>query len=148
MGTANLRWRVTVRANTGEGAMKPNVVQDADDRCAKSSENSREGVEDDPLQEIFRKPSGSLSGVYPKRGCHGGVRSAARLAVTLGSVWVLVAFWAYPAHGWWRTISGVGSTSDWANATARDAAGDVIAVGRISGDFGVVKFSGATGEEL
>ena len=124
--------------------MKPSIFENSDAGWAKSWEIAPATVERSSLQQTRLKPTTRQSGVRPR----GAVPSAGRVAVALGLVWVLVAFWVYPAHGWWRTIPVMGGTFDLAHATIRDAAGDVIAVGQISGNFVVVKLSDATGEEL
>src|SRR5262249_37886060 len=50
---------------------------------------------------------------------------------------------------WRQVINGVGGgIDDLAVAVTMDGAGDVVASGKVSGDFMVVKFSGADGAEL
>ena len=124
--------------------MKPKIFENSDGGWAKSGEIVPAAVERNLLREVRLKPKTWKSGVQLR----GTVRPGARVQVALGLVWILVAFWAYPAHGWWRTISGVEMYGDGANAAIPDAAGDAIAVGQISDNFTVIKFSGATGEEL
>jgi hypothetical protein len=143
-GPAGLRWPAEDRTDRGEMTMKPEFLESTDGGWAKSRGIVSATVEWNSSGETRLKPTTWRSGLQVR----GGVRLRGRLALALGSVWVLVAFWVYPAHGWWRTIPGRRGSSDSVNAAVRDAAGDVIAVGRLSGDFGVVKFSGATGEEL